>query len=140
MFVDELQGKHTLSGIMTDPNANGYILIIDATPYEIYEDDEDEYRSECVIRKLNSVPGRVYMIQNEEVEIEIGEIRDICNFEGGTYNGSYEDRFYIELFRIHNLVDKDIVFEGKTFEWGDWYPCCTFEYHPENLQINKEKK
>lgn len=129
--LNTIGGKHKLTGIGRANAEDGYILEIDGKLYIIYEDYPDEYRSTCSIQMIGEEDyysrEKVNRFTEQDVEIEIGDF----------YVSEYCSGIDIEELRIINPIDKSVIFKAWTEDWQDYYPCAQFEYHPENLPINK---
>ena len=130
--INILAGKHKLTGVGNATTEEGYILEIDGKRYIVYEQDDDEYRSNCAIQEI--VDGDYYssnesivLFPEQEIEISIGD----------SYDSEYLNAVEFEELRIVNPNDESLIFLGWTNDWQDYYPCAQFEYHPENLPINK---
>lgn len=115
-------GKHYLSGIDTT-TVNGidyYLFILDGITYEAWEDPADGYRSWANIEKSDKTvrftfpPQEVILIDNENNE-----------------------RDYIRMYDAQN---GKLVLKIETDDWDNYYPIARFEYHPENMEVNKNRK
>ena len=129
--LQTLAGKHKLTGVGQSKYEDGYVLEIDGKKYIIYEDYPDEYRSTCSIQLVGDEDiyrnEKVVRFQEQEVEIIIDDFDD--------YEHSYG--IDVEGLKIINPIDESVIFNAWTEDWHDYYPCAQFEYHPENLPINK---
>lgn len=132
MNFEDLVGNHILSGVEEklieisdcwgNVSTNSIIIQLDGKNYAFIEDPDDGYRSYC--RDPEEVAQEPkYKLPNIPVNITV--------FEEG--NGWAIDRYLI-FTDINN--DKEILRIG-TQDYNDWYPCCRFEWHPENLFINQ---
>lgn len=127
MKLTELCGQHILSGIETGHSAgkiDGYWTFgrskyvkfcLDGVNYMVVEDPEDCYRSyasDLFVTeercKTRLPPTKVHIIR--ETDSVINFVDDITN---------------------------EIVLRVGTVDCGDWYPCCVFEWIPENLSCNR---
>lgn len=41
--------------------------------------------------------------------------------------------------QLLNPKTSKTILMAYTADLDDWYPCCIFNYHPENMEINKER-
>jgi hypothetical protein len=130
--INTLSGKHKLTGVGNAATEEGYILEIDGKRYIVYEQDDDEYRSNCAIQEITE--GDYYYSKETVVEFPEQEVEIVI---GDTYDSEYTYGVEFEEFRILNSNDKSTIFLGYTGDWHDYYPYAQFEYHPENLPINK---
>ena len=76
-----LSGKHKLTGVGNAVTEEGYILEIDGKRYIIYEQDDDEYRSNCAIQEITDgdyyfSKETVFVFPEQVVEIVIGDTYD----------------------------------------------------------------
>lgn len=129
--IDILKGRHVLSGVGTVSIEEGYVLEIDGKLYIVYEQEDDEYRSDCAIQQIDEdeVYSKVSMVgfPDQEVDIVIGN----------TFDSPFSRGVALESFDVINPQDKSVILNAWTMDWQDYYPCAQFAYHPENLPINK---
>ena len=128
MVTEEIisKGVHYLSGICEiqyndeygDYCGEGILLTIDNENYAIFTDPTDGWRSYgCMVKtnrykQTNSFPKQRVIVSFDE-----------------------ED-----CIKILNEDNELIVKIGTDYSWDSYYPCAIFEYNPQNLPINKEKK
>lgn len=131
MKLENLCGEHWLSGLeFGTAEVESYFNDIEETEairftvdnhnYLVLEDPDDGYRSYCSdIFEVDESPKftfpgvRVYCYMGEETESEILIMRDI-------------------------MTNKVILKIGT--DTGDsYYPCCIFDWRPENMSINLGK-
>ena len=127
-----LSGKHKLTGVGLASSKDGYVFEIDGSLYIVYEEEDDEYRSNCAIQLIENGD---YYSQHEKV-IRFPE-QDVNIIIGDSYTSDYLQCVEFDSFEILNSDDKSLIFNAWTEDWNDYYPCAQFSYHPENLPINK---
>lgn len=129
--INTLVGKHKLTGVGLATSEEGYVLEIDGKHYIVYEQEDDQYRSNCAIQMIVDEDyyskETVTNFPEQEVEITIGE----------TYDFEYNYGVEFEEFKIVNTKDNSVILNAWTEDWHDYYPYAQFEYHPENLTVNK---
>lgn len=129
--LESLCGVHLLQGFeLTEQNIERYgysekcdvvKFMLDGITYIATEDPDDGWRSFCEEIKVSSEKPK-YSIPNCEV---------LCTMKPSSSHDV--------------LVGTDthtglIVFEIGTMYVDDWYPCCHFEYHPENMFCNEQRR
>lgn len=121
-------GHHMLSGVSNfihkgcdDGMGDGVIIVLDDKIYSCYEDPDDGYRSYSIIRA--GVPNNI-------------EKKCTNIFPPQPVNVQFEEHYNIWDCKITNK-DGDLILRVGTDELDDYYPTAIFEYHPENLPINK---
>lgn len=126
-----LEGKHKLTGVALSTTEDGYVFEIDGKKYVVYEQEDDEYRSNCAIEEIEDggyySKIKILKIPEQDVEIIVGD----------TYCSDYYPGVEFDQFEILNADDKSAIFVAWTEDWHDYYPCAQFSYYPENLPINK---
>lgn len=133
--LESLVGEHILSGIETGQrtwlNCFGseedteYIkFTLDDKTYLAIENPDDGYRS--YMEDLEIV--------DEECEVKIPNIRVCCHMRD---SNRYEKHDVLVFVDIAN--GKEILAVG-TGNFDDYYPYCVFEYTPENMSCNQNKK
>lgn len=133
--LESLCGVHLLQGFeLTEQNIERYgslcecnvvKFMLDGITYIAIEDPEDGWRSYCDEIKVSPEKPK-YPIPDCEVS---------CTMKSNQNDGYQHDV----------LVGTDthtglIVFEIGTMYADDYYPYCCFEYHPENMFCNKQKR
>ncbi len=117
---ETLFGEHMFSGIqmIPDTGTGGKVLfVIDGFTYCAYEDPEDGYRS-----YLDSID----ILSNEKPNVTFEPQRVMIT--------GYEDGI-----QILNIKTGEPILLLYTDPVDGYYPCCTFTYNPENMEINKER-
>lgn len=134
-------GIHTLSGIGSttitinegwsdESVVDADIFEIDGQTYGAYEDPDDGYRSYGLLQTMNDetcqykFPPQRVIVRNVVLETtgEWGEV--ICK------------RF---LCLDDPVTNKNVLAIGTDFS-DDYYPIAIFEYHPENLNVNQNRR
>ena len=121
-------GIHMLSGVEEIPDAgtdkygDGYgkvYIQLDGINYEFMEDYDDGYRSYCHDEVISDhepkfcfdpIPLAVFVINTDY-------------FEGLSF--------------VDFETNKEVLKIGTDYS-EDYYPCCIFDWTPENLSVNKE--
>lgn len=125
MTLKSLEGQHIFTGVdlyLQDPAC--VVFELDGTVYEAVENPSDGYRS--YMEELTCSCAR---IRNKIPPISV-ICKHVSNNEG-----------YVDM--THDLLTFIDPENGKTFLTigtkyvNDYYPYCTFEYHPELLHINQ---
>ena len=136
MELHELTGKHFLSGVeMGTETFVGFWgreetrsfvkFTLDGVHYMATEDPDDGYRSYCEeIRVSDTAPKFTFppvevigtMMPDNMVWHETNDV----------------------LVLMDALTEKSVL-EVGTENTNDYYPCCHFEYHPENMACNAAK-
>ena len=132
--VDIKSGIHELSGInyytgqldWYNESSNGICFILDGKHYYALEDPVDGYRSMMVVEAANEkkICKRKFPPQKVEVVHE--------DYKPDRYYDSPND-----LLCIFNPNDNSLILRIETEHYDSYYPCAVWEYHPENLPINK---
>lgn len=136
-FANEIpDGKALLSGIDTisvkvgfdgEDSTDGVVIQLNGKSYLCYADPEDGYRS---ISQFYSVPHECkYTFPPQPVFVE-------------QYDDKAGDYGYAPSnhgIKIYN-DNKELILWVGTDNYDDYYPMAIFEYHPENLPINKDRK
>jgi len=135
--VNITSGKHILTGVnyyhfrfdwmWENECANGVCFILDDKHYYALEDPDDGYRSYMYIKEADKkICKRTFPPQ--EVYVKNFEYRDNEWHDGPT------DALY-----IMNADDNSIILKLEETHWDSYYPSANWEYHPENLSINKNQ-
>lgn len=134
MKLRDLCGKHTFSGCeLTREPAPDYcyedyarvcIFTLDGVHYKIVEDPDDGYRSYCR-------------------ELEVSDTKPKYSFPSISVECSMKPDG--DLYKHDVLIIKDAITNKPILKVGteyvdDYYPCCIFEYHPENMCVNQPEK
>ena len=129
MKLKSLVGKHILSGIEYGvKNVNdhwntacNYIrFCLDGVTYDAIEDLDDGYRS--YLKELEVV--------KDMPKIKLPDCPVICEML---------DDDNAEVLIIRDAICKKKVISIGTDYSDDWYPCCVFNYNPENLWCNQRR-
>ncbi len=138
------EGLHYLSGIDEviipadleyDPYAedkDAIALIIDGKHYISYTDPYDGYRSYGCFYETNF--GDYKILNRFSPQAVIAEY-DSWNYDD-------EDNYYHcegDILILRDAVTKEIVLKVGTDHSDSYYPYAIFEWHPENLSINKNR-
>ena len=94
-------------------------FMLDNITYEAIEDPDDGYRSYCSEIKISYEKPK-YTFPDYEILCKMKP----CNEYGDEH----------EVLVGIDLDTGDIIFEIGTLYVNDYYPCCHFEYHPENMR------
>ena len=111
------------NGIHEKTNQNICSFTLDGVTYKAIENPDDGYRS--------------YM-----EELEVSDRTPINSFHGvGVVcsmkeNTEYENNDILVIRDAHN---GKTILEIGTENYDDYYPCCQFVYHPENMMCNAGK-
>ena len=132
--IDITSGKHILTGVSHyrgkfdwRDDANGVCFILDGKHYFAIEDPDDGYRSYLdICASNNKICKNVFPPQ--EVDVQIFEYKDR---DWGDEN--------TDAFHIVNPKDGSIILKLEEEHYDVYYPCAVWEYHPENLPINKQE-
>ena len=134
-MIDIENGVHYLSGISPatfstgwDEEIEGYVVQIDGQNYGIYSDPDDGYRSygcwfPTDIQCTNTFPPQKVLVEQIDTDWEYEDEEDCYPTKRcGLYITNEEHELILHIGTV----------------WYDsYYPMATFEYHPENLPINK---
>lgn len=128
-------GKHMLSGVDKvcfegddfEPDIHAVILKIDDKCYAAYENPDDGYRSYGSFHETDELPKTTFPPQPviaENVHVE-----------------EYDDDGWPTIYDMLILYNekKDVILKVGTDHSDTWYPWAIFQWHPENLPINKGK-
>ena len=136
-FANEIpDGKVLLSGIDTvavkvgfygEDSTNGIVIQLNGKNYLCYEDPEDGYRSCSIFQEVSSKCK--YTFPPQPVFVEHYNV--VINEYG------YEDSNH--GIKIYN-DNKELILQVGTDHYDDYYPMAVFEWHPENLPINKNRE
>lgn len=120
----KLCGKHVLSGVSrnyTAHDAECIDFIIDGKTYRAVEDPQDGYRS-CL---------KGIEIANEKIPANIPDTEVVVSYD--TDDDCQILRFY------ETKYGKEVLAIGTRYV-SDTYPVCTFQYSPENLPCNVNRR
>lgn len=125
----DLVGEHLFSGIdVSEEKYEGQScevinFILDDITYKVIENPSDGWRSYLGDIKisnekiLNTFPPQKVIIKKKKSD-------------------KYQTNNTIQFF---DAINKKLILEIGTDNADDWYPYCVMEYHPENMEINKDK-
>ena len=130
------EGVHQLTSVFTyayggwESDGNGVILILDGDIYYCYENPDDGYRSYSVIEKAKSLDEikcnyRLPSFPPQDVYVKFKDKKD-----------NLGDPSWECLITNKN---GELILKLGTDNYEDYYPMAIFEYHPENLPINKDR-
>lgn len=132
MTFDDFVGYHTLSGVEETKieiddywsgkiETNAIIIQLDGKNYAFVADPDDGYRSYC----------------KDPVEVKQSPKYKFSNISVNVIVREEDDGWETDRLLVFNDVknEKEVLIVG-TDNYNDWYPCCRFEWHPENLSIN----
>lgn len=131
------EGKHYLTAVFTyaykgwESDGDGVILMLDGDIYYCYENPDDGYRSYSVIEKAKSLDEikcdhQLATFPPQEVYVKFTDKKDELG------DPSWECLITNEY--------NELILKVGTDNYDDYYPMAIFEYHPENLLINKNKR
>lgn len=117
-------GWHELSGFCDttiedeyrSEELNALVVCIDGKNYLCYEDPDDGYRSHSELRQTDRECGNMFPPQRVMVK-----------------HYTHRDDKGIEIYN----PDFELILKIGTDNWDDYYPQAVWEWHPENLPINK---
>lgn len=138
MELKELEGSHKLSGVDYMPSTrvfdyyssfgNDIIFCLDGKNYIMTEDENDGYRSYMTELETTDKPIR-NIFPEQEVECKYVE----------EYIDEYGIGSTCEILEIYSL-DGKLIMQAGTDTSDGYYPYTVFNYHPENMDINKGVK
>jgi hypothetical protein len=133
MELENLKGCHILKGIelgtrevdgfWKKTNSNYIKFTLDDTTYLAVEDEADGYRS--YMRELEIV--------DEKCKIKIPNIQVVCKMR----KERYED---CDILEFIDLMNGEMILAIGTGNTNDYYPYCCFEYYPEKMACNEERR
>lgn len=133
--LESLCGIHLLQGFeLTEQNIKRYgslckcnvvKFMLDGITYIAIEDPDDGYRSYCEEIKVSS----------EKPKYSIPDCEVLCAMKPSS-DGEDEHDVLIGIDTHTGLI----VFEIGTMYVNDFYPYCHFEYHPENMFCNEQRR
>lgn len=126
MELKDFVGLHEYGGVELGTNpendAEYVIFMLDGNCYKVEEDpsdgwrsyakDVEEYRGEMSRRCILPYPIKVFCYMDDSVHNNILKFMDAEN-----------GKIFLLLGTEHT---------------DDWYPCCRFEYNPENIHLNEK--
>ena len=133
MELKDLIGKHYLSGVeygseKYKDSYSGYeddrqyvMFVLDEITYLASEDPEDGYRSCCNELKITE----------KEVKNIFQSIEVLCKMRSDDNCEEYD------VLEIYDINTSELVLAIGTGNINDYYPYFEFEYHPENMILNK---
>jgi hypothetical protein len=118
------EGWHKLSGFCdceikdeyNNDMINGLIIQLDGKNYQCYEDPSDGYRSYSEVQETDKACANTFPPQRVMVK----------HYDRNSNHG-------IEVFN----PDFELILRVGTDDYDDYYPIAVWEWHPENLPINK---
>lgn len=134
MQLEDLKGKHTLSGIEIGSREFvgfwgnkewcGFVkFTLDGTTYMAVENPDDGYRSYM---------GDLEVV-DEDCAVKLPDIEVFCRMRE---DDEWEANDVLEAI---DLVSGEIILTIGTGNTNDYYPYCVMEYYPENMSCNKDK-
>lgn len=94
-------------------------FMLDGITFEAIEDPDDGYRSYC-----DNI-----IISDEKPKYTFPDYEVLCKMKPDTNEDEHEVLMGVDP--CTGLV----IFEIGTLYINDYYPCCHFEYHPENMHF-----
>ncbi len=94
-------------------------FMLDNITYEAIEDPDDGYRSYCSEIKISY----------EKPKYTFPDYKILCKMKPRDEDGEHDVLVGVDL------DTGDTIFEIGTLYVDDYYPCCHFEYHPENMHF-----
>lgn len=130
------EGIHYLSGVddisvnygWEDEYTDGIALCIDDKTFIAYNDPNDGYRSYGWIEESNREVFNTFPPQKVKITYH--------SWDGIDESGWSESGHYYE---ITNPDDNSTILIVGTDTSDSYYPVALFQWHPENLPINKKK-
>lgn len=114
-FEDEWIGKNVRSVCLFN---------LDGITYKATENPDDGYRSYCDALEVSDKLPKYFIPGGNLVMCSMKENEDWAE----------NDVLVIKDFKN----GKEILRVGTAYV-NDWYPCCVFEYNPENMSCNEKK-
>lgn len=125
MELKDFGGLHEYGGVELGTNpendAEYVIFMLDGNCYKVDEDPSDGWRS--------------YAKDVEEYHGEMSRrcilpypIKVVCYMDDNTQN---------TILKFMDVENGKVFLSIGTERTDDWYPCCRFEYHPENIHLNE---
>lgn len=129
MQLDNLLGRHTLSGVDYLPDydgqgSNGVMFVLDGTTLALYEDPSDGYRS---------FAGEVSVTTDKVKNTFTPQEVEITKQDGYNIN---------EIADAYTVVFTDVITGATVLELGtdysdEYYPVAVLHWQPENLSCNQ---
>ena len=134
MQLEDLKGKHTLSGIEIGSrefdDGYGYMeergfvkFVLDGKTYMAVEDPSDGYRS--YMEELR--------VTDEECAVKLPDISVCCVMKDDSEWGTND------VLEFVDLGNGNIILAIGTQNTDDYYPYCVMEYFPEKMSCNEGK-
>ena len=131
MILEDLVGKHVLSGIeegmLTNPYDGDCAYIkftLDGITYKAIENPDDGYRS-----FLNELE-----IVDEKCKIRVPDIEVVCHMR------EYDKPWENDVLCFVDAANGEIFLSIGTENTNNYYPYCVMEYFPERLHCNQKEK
>lgn len=136
MELKELTGKHFLSGVeMGTETFVGFWgreetrsfvkFTLDGVHYMATEDPDDGWRSYCQGLEIADMPPAVTFPPVEVIGAMMPDREEWWETN--------------DVLVLTDAITGKSVLEVGTANTNDYYPCCHFEYHPENMACNAAK-
>ena len=125
MELKDFVGLHEYGGVElgTSPenDAEYVIFMLDGNCYKVEEDPSDGWRSYA-----------------KDVEEYHGEMSRRCILPTSIKAVCYmDDKPENTILKFMDAENGRVFLSIGTEHSDDWYPCCRFEYHPENIHLNE---
>lgn len=125
MELKDFVGLYEYGGVELGTNpendAEYVIFMLDGKCYKIEEDPSDGWRSYA--KDVEEYPGTM-----SRRCILPTSIKAVCYMDDNTDNN---------ILKFMDAENGKVFLLIGTEHTDDWYPCCRFEYHPENIHLNE---
>lgn len=125
MELKDFVGLHEYGGVELGTNpendAEYVIFMLDGNCYKVEEDPSDGWRSYAKdVEEYNLTMSRRCIIPYP--------IKVVCYMDDKPEN---------TILKFMDAENGRVFLSIGTERTDDWYPCCRFEYHPENIHLNE---
>lgn len=125
MELKDFVGLHEYGGVELGTNpendAEYVIFMLDGKCYKIEEDPDDGWRSYA--KDVEEYPGTMSRRCILPYPIKV-----VCYMD---------DNPETTILKFMDAENGGVFLSIGTEHSDDWYPCCRFEYHPENIHLNE---
>ena len=126
MELKDFVGLHEYGGVELGTNpendAEYVIFMLDGNCYKIEEDPDDGWRSYAKdVEEYHGTMSRRCILPYP--------IKVVC---------CMDDNPDHNILKFMDAENGKVFLSLGTEHTDDWYPCCRFEYHPENIHLNEK--